>query len=139
MPNTIAMGDAVAMNNLTVFEAFPNAIEQWQIASMHYSTITGNKVAGEWQNIDVIVDEGSSTDPNQSPNYANAYSDLLIYCKPNQMPTIKSQALVADYAIQDNDGVLYAIVDAGIGKNQENGIVEHIELKLRQIDTDTES
>lgn len=126
------------MNNITVFEAFPNAVEKWQIAEMHYSTITGNKVAGEWQDIDVIVDEGSSTDPNQSPNYANAYSDLLIYCKPSQLPTTKTAELIANYAIQDQDGYLFAIVDAGIGKNQENGITEHIELKLRQVEVDTE-
>lgn len=126
------------MNNITVFEAFPNAVEKWQIAEMYYSTITGNKVAGEWQDIDVIVDEGSSADPNQSPNYANAYSDLLIYCKPSQLPTAKTAELVANYAIQDQDGYLFAIVDAGIGKNQENGITEHIELKLRQVEVDTE-
>lgn len=115
----------------TVFQAFPQAIETWQIAPMEYSTITGNMV-GKWEDIDVIVDEGSSTDPNQSPNYANAYSDLLIYCKPEQLPTTNTQALVADYSIQDPDGYIFAIIDAGIGKNQQNGKIEHIELKLRQ-------
>lgn len=126
------------MNKMTVFQAFPNAIEKWQIAPIAYSTITGNMISGTWQTIDVIVDEGSSTQPNQAPNFANAYSDLLIYCKPSQLPTVKAPQLMADYAVQDNDGYLYAIDDVGIGKNQETGLVEHIELKLRQIDAEDE-
>ena len=130
---------ALVGDNMTVFDAFPNAIEIWQIASMDYSTITGNEVIGEWQNIDAIIDEGSSTEPNQSPNYANAYSDLLIYCRPEQLPTIETAELVADYVIKDEKGKTYAIIDAGIGKNQENGVIEHVELKLRQVSVDTES
>lgn len=127
------------MGNMTVFDAFPNAIEHWHIAEMEYSTITGNQTTGTWNDIDVIVDEGSSTEPNQSPNYANAYSDLLIYCSPEQLPTLETAALVADYAVKDNNCRLYAIIDAGIGKNQELGIIEHVELKLKQVDEDIES
>lgn len=127
------------MNSITVFDAFPNAIEIWQIAMMQYSTITGNETTGEWSYIDVIVDEGSSSEPNQSPSYANLYSDLLIYCRPSQLPTIETAELVADYAIKDPNGRIYAIIDAGIGKNQENGVIEHIELKLKQVDIDLES
>lgn len=126
-------------DSMTVFDAFQNAIETWQIAVMQYSTITGNQTTGEWQNIDVIIDEGSSSEPNQSPNFANANSDLLIYCKPAQLPTINTAELVADYAIKDADGYIYAIIDAGIGKNQELGIIEHVELKIRQVDVDSES
>lgn len=126
-------------DNMTVFDAFPNAIETWQIAGMSYSTITGNEVIGEWQNIDAIIDEGNSAEPNQSPNYANAYSDLLIYCRPNQLPTIETAELVADYVVKDSKGKIYAIIDAGIGKNQEIGIIEHVELKLRQASVDEES
>lgn len=120
------------MNNMTVFDAFPNAIETWQIAEMKYSTVIGNHVVGEWQNISVIVDEGSSTDPNQSPNYANVMSDLLLYCKPSELPTTKTVVLAGDYVIQDPEGLIYSIIDAGVGKNQETGKVEHIELKIRQ-------
>lgn len=138
MQDMDARGDALAMNNMTVFDAFPNAIETWCMAFMEYSTITGNQTAGDWHEIDVIVDEGSSTEPNQSPSYANASSDLLIYCKPSQMPTLETAALVADYAIKDKNGRLYAIIDAGIGKNQELGIIEHVELRLRQTDEDVE-
>lgn len=127
------------MDNMTVFDAFPNAIEQWEIAEMQYSTITGNETVGEWESINAIIDEGSSSEPNQSPNYANANSDLLIYCRPDQLPTIETAALVADYAIRSPRNRLYAIIDAGIGKNQENGVIEHIELKLRQVEANLES
>ena len=127
---------ALAMANMTVFEAFPNAIETWSIIPVAYSTITGNQLdMKNAQNIDVIVDEGSSSDANQSPNYATINSDTLIYTKPSQMPTTDTSALVADYAIKSPNGKIYEITDAGLGKNQELGIVEHIELKIRQTGT----
>ena len=133
----VARGVALVMNDMTVFDAFPSAIETWQIAVMIYSTITGNQTTGDWQYISVIVDEGSSTEPNESQNYANAYSDLLIYCRPDELPTIETAELVANYAIKDACGRLYAIIDAGIGKNQETGIVEHVEMKLKQVDSES--
>lgn len=120
---------------ITVFDAFPQAIESgWQIGQMAYSTITGNTFdADSALNIDVIIDEGSSTDPNPSPSAQDIRSDTLLYVRPNQMPTLDTSALTADYAVLDtNTGKLYSIIDAGIGKNQETGVIEHIELKVRQ-------
>lgn len=124
------------MLNTTVFDAFPNAIERdWQISKMAYSTITGNELdADSLRNIDVIIDEGSSSEPNASPSYANLYSDMLIYVRPDQMPTMNTAALVGDYVVKNTTtNTTYAIIDAGIGKNQETGKIEHIELKLRAI------
>lgn len=121
------------MSSMTVFQAFPNALEEWSIAPIAYSTITGNTVdADEAQNIDVIVDEGNNSTPNASPNAAGIASDTLLYCQPNQLPTIDTAELVANYAVADQYGKTYAIIDAGIGKNQDNGIIEHVELKIRQ-------
>ena len=118
---------------MTVFDAFPNAIEQgWQIAQVTYSSITGNTVANGTA-IDVIIDEGSSSDANQAPNAAGLYADTLIYTKPDQMPTTDTSALVAGYVLIDPNGRTWEIIDAGQGKNQENGQIEHIELKIRQI------
>lgn len=118
----------------TVFDAFPFAIEQgWQIAEMAYSTVLGNDVDGDTAiNIDVIVDEGSNTDPNPSPSAQNIRSDTLLYVRPNQLPTLDTATLTADYAMLDPNCKTYAIVDAGIGKNQETGVIEHVELKIRQ-------
>ncbi len=124
------------MLNTTVFDAFPNAIERdWQIGKMAYSTITGNELdADSLRNIDVIIDEGNSSEPNASPSYANLYSDTLIYVRPNQMPTMNTAALIGDYVVKNTTtGTTYAIIDAGIGKNQETGNIEHLELKLRAI------
>lgn len=121
---------------LTVFEAFPNAIEReiWQIGSMAYSTITGNDLNAEsLAYIDAIVDEGNSSEPNASPNAANTYSDMLLYIRPEQSPTLDTAELIASYVVKNTTtGKLYAIIDAGIGKNQDSGVIEHIELKLRQ-------
>lgn len=124
------------MLSTTVFDAFPNAIERdWQIGTMAYSTITGNELdADTLQSIDVIIDEGSNSTPNNSPSYANLYSDTLLYVRPSQMPTTDTEALVAGYVVKNTTtGKIYAIIDAGIGKNQETGKIEHIELKIREI------
>lgn len=121
---------------LTVFEAFPNAIEReiWQIGSMAYSTITGNDLdENSLAYIDAIVDEGNNSEPNASPSAANAYSDMLLYIRPEQSPTLDTAELVASYVVKNTTtDKLYAIIDAGIGKNQDSGVIEHIELKLRQ-------
>ena len=90
----------------TVFDAFPFAIEQgWQIAEMAYSTVLGNDVDGDTAiNIDVIVDEGSNTDPNPSPSAQNIRSDTLLYVRPNQLPTLDTATLTADYSMLDPNG-----------------------------------
>lgn len=118
---------------MTVFDAFPNAIGQgWQIAQVTYSSITGNTVTNG-TDIDVIIDEGSSSDANQAPNAAGLYADTLIYARPDQMPTTDTSALVAGYVLIDPNERTWEIIDAGQGKNQDNGQIEHIELKIRQI------
>lgn len=121
---------------LTVFQAFPNAIERniWQIGQMAYSTITGNDLDAEsLAYIDAIVDEANNSEPNASPSAANTYSDTLLYVRPEQMPTLDTAELIANYVVKNTTtGKLYAIIDAGIGKNQDNGTIEHIELRLRQ-------
>ena len=123
----------VAGSSITVFQAFPNAIEKWQIVPMAYSTITGNALDEQnAQDIGIIVDEGNSSDANPAPNAQDATSDTLIYAKPSEMPTIDTSELVASYAIEAPNGKVFEIVDAGLGKNQDNGVIEHIELKLRQ-------
>lgn len=125
------------MRMLTVFQAFPNGIEHeiWQIGQMAYSTITGNALDDDSLTfIDAIVDEANDSEPNASPSAAVTYTDTLLYVKPDQMPTIDTAELIASYAVKNTTtDKLYAIIDAGIGKNQDNGVIEHIELRLRQI------
>lgn len=125
------------MRMLTVFQAFPNGIEHeiWQIGQMAYSTITGNALDDNSLTfIDAIVDEANDSEPNASPTSAVTYTDTLLYVRPEQMPTIDTAELIASYAVKNTQtDKLYAIIDAGIGKNQDNGVIEHIELRLRQI------
>ena len=119
---------------MTVFDAFPNAIIEVKIAQIAYSSITGNDIDLEnAETIDAIVDEGSSSDANQAPNAAGLYADTLIYTRPEQLPTTDTSSLVSDYAIIDSQDRTWEITDAGVGKNQDNGQIEHIELKIRQV------
>lgn len=115
---------------MDVFEAFPEAIETWHIGEMAYGTITGNKLAN-LQAVRVIVDEGDSASQNNAPSAATIASDTLLYAEPQDLPTTDTSSLVSDYAVKDPHGRIYAIIDAGAGKNQNHGKLEHIELKLR--------
>lgn len=119
---------------MTVFEAFPNAIVEWNIAKAKFSTITGNTVNTSMvTTLNVIIDAGESTEPNKSPNAAAINSDTLIYCKPEELPTLDVSELCASYIVgPSHTDKAYAIIDAGIGKNQETGVIEHVELKVRQ-------
>lgn len=119
---------------MTVFDAFPNAIIQVKIAQIAYSSITGNDIDLEnAETIDAIVDEGSSSDANPSPNAAGLYADTLIYTRPEQLPTTDTSTLVSDYAIIDSQDRTWEITDAGVGKNQDSGQIEHVELRIRQV------
>lgn len=116
---------------MTVFEALPNGIETgWKIGTMAYGTIKGNILA-DTTDIDVIVDEISSAETTAA-NMAAIDADTLLYARPEQLPTTDTAELVAGYAISDPNGKIYAIIDAGTGKNQDNGQIEHIELIVRQ-------
>lgn len=115
----------------TVFQAFPNAMEEWYIGKAQYSTITGNRTA-DWQSIDVLVDEGNAQDQNRGDTAAIAESDTLLYAQPAQLPTLDTAELIAAYMVKDEYGKTYTITDAGIGKNQQTGTIEHIELRLHQ-------
>lgn len=125
--------------DISIFDAFPNAIISgiWQLGTCQHGTIIGNqfqKVA----DIDVIIDEGYNSTIESTPE--NLGSDLLIYVKPCQMPKEINQLfmtsqvvvqLVTNYMLYNSaDNAYYMITDAGIGKNQHTGNIEHIELKV---------
>lgn len=117
---------------MDVFDAFPNGIEEWGIAKASYSTLTGNKYE-EAIKIHVIVDEAQSTEPNQAPDAQAINADTLLYAMPDELPTLDTAELCASYIVKPwQSDKLYAIIDAGIGKNQETGIIEHVELRVRQ-------
>jgi len=116
----------------SIFDAFPSAIISgvWQLGSFQHGTLVGN-VFNKVGDLDVIVDEGSSSSINNIPEVLN--SDLLIYVKPEQLPTLRTNTLVAGYMLYNTtENAYYEIIDAGIGKNQHTGNIEHVELKVVQ-------
>jgi len=127
---------------MTVFEAFPNGIEAWSIAKVHYGTLTGNEQIGQAQTINVIVDEINSSEIRAGASATPLDSDTLLYAKPEELPSTNPAVLIAYYIVIDEAGRTYRIMDAAKGKNQDTGILEHIELTIRQTattDKDSES
>ncbi len=123
--------DTITMD-FSIFEAFPNAIISgvWEIGSCQHGTVVGNQYT-KIADLDVVVDEGSNSSINNTPETLT--SDLLVYVIPCQMPTLQTNALVSGYMLYNSEeDAYYEIVDAGIGKNQHTGNIEHLELKVVQ-------
>ena len=120
--------------DLSIFEAFSFAIisDTWQIGKCQHGGVVGIQFE-KYGDIDVIVDEENSSVIAQTPETITA--GLLVYCKPEQMPTLNTNTLVSDYMLYDKENDhYYEITFAGIGKNQHKGIIEHVELTLTQTD-----
>ncbi len=121
-----------------VFSAFPRAVVSgvWQIAPYQRGTLIGSVFdTTKAINLDVIIDEGDDTNINSGSNAQPIDADLLLYVKPEQLPTTNPRALVAGYLVYDSENDDYfAIVKASIGKNQETGQIEHLEILLKQTD-----
>ena len=124
----------------SIFSAFPKAIITgvWQIGTCQHGTLIGN-VFTKYSDIDVIIDEDNNS--SVDTDIETIKSAMLIYCKPSQMPTLNTNTLVAGYMLYNSaDDEYYMIVDAGVGKNQHTGEIEHIELKVVQTEvTDAEN
>lgn len=125
--------------DLSIFDAFANAIIYgvWQIGTSKRGTVVGSQFT-KVADLDVVIDEGSSAEITTRPEELS--SDMLVYVKPEQMPTIKSNQLVSGYMLYDSDNKdYYEIIDVGIGKNQHTGIVEHLELRVVQTEVADEN
>lgn len=128
--------------DLSIFKAFANAIISgvWQIGTSQRGTVTGSKFT-KVADLDVVLDEGASANISTTPEVltSNRNSDLLVYVKPEQMPTIRANKLVSGYMLYDsNEGDYYEIIDVGIGKNQHTGVIEHLELRVVQTEVSSE-
>lgn len=129
---------AVVVENMDVFSAFPNAVVsgRFTIGSYQRGTVDGNQFVKE-ADLDVIIDEGDASDIGSAPNAETLTADLLLYVKPEQLPTTNTRALASGYLIYDSEYEDYfAIINASAGKNQDAGQTEHIELLLRQTDAE---
>lgn len=123
--------DTITMDT-SIFNAFPNAIVSgvWSIGECQHGTLIGNQYT-KVNDIDVVIDEGASSGVNVTPE--TLASDLLVYAMPEQMPTLRTNKLVSAYMLYNSEeDSYYMIVDAGIGKNQHTGAIEHIELRVVQ-------
>lgn len=134
----VATAVDITTMDFSIFNAFPKAIISgvWQIGTCQHGTLIGN-VFEKTADIDVIIDEGNNS--SVDTDIETIKSDMLIYCKPEQMPTTNTNTLVAGYMLYDSsEDNYYMIIDAGIGKNQHTGIIEHIELKVVQTEVTDE-
>ena len=125
---------------MDVFSAFPGAVVSGRFAIGCYQrgTVEGNQFTC-CANLDVIIDEGDASDIGSAPNAETLTADLLLYVKPEQLPTTNPRALASGYLVYDAEyDDYFAIINASIGKNQETGKIEHIELLLRQTEVVTE-
>jgi len=125
--------------DISIFSAFPNAIINgiWEIGTCQHGTVVGNQFTS-LGNISVIIDEGYNSNINVTPETIG--SDLLIYVDPCQMPKEVNQLLntsqvvvqlVTNYMLYNSaEDTYYMITDAGVGKNQHTGAIEHLELKV---------
>ena len=124
--------------NTTVFSAFPKAVlsDVWHIGKWASNTRVGNTYE-DLGAIDVIEDEGGSMSFGSSPNAEIITYDALLYVRPSDLPTTNLDALKADYMLFNGETDEYfTILDTGVGKNQETGEIEHIELRLVQTEAE---
>lgn len=120
--------------DLSIFEAFDFAIISgvWQIGTYTHGGVVGN-VFTKVADIDVIIDDENYSTISNTPETIT--SGLLMYVRPEQLPTINTNALVSNYMVYDSENdYYYSIKFAGVGKNQHKGIIEHIELNLMQVE-----
>lgn len=118
---------------MDVFEAFPNAIVsgRWELGQLNSGTIRGKEFSSPIA-CDVIVDEGAYATPDRSPEIEYQESETLIYAKADQMPTLYTAQLANGYLWHDKEtNIYYEIRQAALGKNQETGVVEHVEFLIR--------
>lgn len=127
---------------MDVFSAFPNSIVSnvWMIGAYQRGSVVGNVFdISSASLLNVIIDEGDVTNINASPNAETIDADLLLYVKPSELPTTNPRALASGYLVYDSvNKDFFAVVNASIGKNQDTGEIEHIELLLKQTDSDIE-
>lgn len=119
---------------MNVFEAFPNGIvsDQYELGEVQYATAEGT-IYSNGKLCDVIVEEEANVEFDRTPKANPEYTDMLIYARPDQMPTLVAAKLTNGYMWRDTlNNFYYEIIDAALGKNQETGEIEHIEFKVRQ-------
>lgn len=117
---------------MDVFKSFSKAIitDDWSLGHITISTDVGKIYVDDGYK-SVIVSEGVSGEEN-APSADSIIADTLIYAMPSEIPTANIAELVASYFWhQDSSDQYYKIIEVGVGKNQNNGVVEHLEFRVR--------
>lgn len=118
---------------MDVFEAFPEAIisGEWQLGEVKRATVRGKKFSNP-TTLKVIVDEGTYAVTDRSPSAEYETSDTLIYARASDLPTLDTAKLAANYLWYNlKTNGYFDIREANLGKNQDTGVVEHVEFLIR--------
>lgn len=118
---------------MDVFEAFPNGIvrDTWELGEVQRATEIGT-VYQSVATCDVIVEEETEDYSGRTPDADYQESGTLIYARPEDMPTLNSAVLAADYYWHNKvTDQYYAIRKCALGTNQETGAVEHVEFYVK--------
>ena len=112
----------------TVFDSFPEADYTYLVISR--GGVYGNRITDTHAAKGVAdIDGGMVTSNNQETHQ----SDSLLYIHPDEsfMPANPKEFVGNGIRIDGND---YEIIGFGIGRNQDEGVVEHYELTLQAAD-----
>lgn len=120
----------------TVFDAFPMAVEIWTLVALNRDTLTGISIT-EIGDLEVIVDTANSSTIGNSTTPAYSNSQDLLYVNPASpalavapLP-LDPQDVAANYGvIAPGSSSVRRIQEVGVGKNQQNGVVEHYEFTI---------
>lgn len=118
---------------MDVFEAFPEAMVAWNWLSIERGTEVGT-VATVLRPVNVIETEADKSTLHNTPKADGIVADLMVYVRPEDLPEVTPSKLMANYALQNDVLEQYDIVNVGVGKNQDNGKIEHYELSLKLTD-----
>ena len=121
---------------MDVFDALPNAIvsDVWQLGERVQDTENGKRFLplGTW---DVIMSETVSGMQDRSPNADYLTNATLLYVRPEVMEGSSAAEMVASRLWHNTETEqFFEILTVRIGKNQETGIVEHVEFTLKQVE-----
>lgn len=113
---------------MDVFDVFDEV--SYQYLEISRGGVYGNRITGTHNATGVAdLDGGMVTSNNQETHQ----SDSLLYIRPDEsfLPTNPKSFVGNAIRIADND---YEIIGYGIGRNQDDGVVEHYELTLQSAD-----
>lgn len=127
---------------MTVFEAFPKAIQEMELLKLTRDTLHGTSYKSLGV-IRAIIDQANSVSMGDTGTPASIDFLDLLYVDPSS-PAIAGavgglqvdnpETWGASYGVKVNGSkVLRKVKEVGFGRNQEDGTVEHIEFTLEPL------